>query len=259
MKKRGARWSGAAIASGLFCVFTASTGHAVCGDVSGDGKIQGADALRVLKASVGQTVNLVCDGCPELTVVRGTIGRQVSFIEGDGFTATFIPAGSGGVQVGQAVATNGSNIVFSTDPIPPVDTYLLINGTHSDIYRITEILDASHFKIAGGGYRGGVQASENVTMFRGTTLYPGYEIEFNTPFVGRPSVMLAVDGQSVQGFGQGFFQAGIAVDSSAGGVEAAGTGFHVMLTLSDVPRGNQEPHFPGAAGMNWSFVAIGTK
>lgn len=259
MSLNAARLTRIAATMALLCV-SAATSHAICGDVSGDGQVRAADALRVLRASVGQSVNLVCDECPELSVVRGTVGARAETIEGEGFTATYVPAGSGGVEVGAAVATNGSDVIFTTAAIPPLGTYLLIKGTYSEIYRISEIIDASHFRIDdGAGYRGGASASEGVTMFRGTTLYPGYTIIFATPFQGRPSVTLATEAPSVQGLGQGFFVDTITLDSSAGGVEASGTAFHVYLLQTDIPRGRMSPHIPGAANTRWNFIAVGTK
>lgn len=58
----------ASAVAGLALVGSGSIAAAqVCGDVSGDGKVQAADALRVLRAAVGQDVELICQGeCEEL-------------------------------------------------------------------------------------------------------------------------------------------------------------------------------------------------
>lgn len=249
-----------AMAAGIACLCAASVSHALCGDVSGDGKILTGDALRVLKASVGQNVSLICDECPALSVVRGTIWPKAETIEGEGYTATYIPAGTGGTSLGQAEAVNGSNIITKFTPgMPTPGTYVRIDGTYSELYLVTEVPDVSHFKIEGGGYRGGALASESVTIYRGTTLFPGYTITFTTPFQGRPSVTLTTESQTVQGVGEGLFLNSIELDYSAGGVDPSGDSFHAYISQADIPRGRTTPSIPGPANFKWNFIAIGAK
>jgi hypothetical protein len=45
----------------LGVLLLAGNAHAVCGDVTGEGDVSSADALAVLRASVGQSANLTCD------------------------------------------------------------------------------------------------------------------------------------------------------------------------------------------------------
>jgi hypothetical protein len=46
----------------IFTLLVARNAHAVCGDVTGDGKPTATDALAVLRVAVGQPSNLVCAG-----------------------------------------------------------------------------------------------------------------------------------------------------------------------------------------------------
>lgn len=45
----------------LAAAFTVTCAHAECGDVNGDGSVTTADALRTLRKSVGQQVQMTCD------------------------------------------------------------------------------------------------------------------------------------------------------------------------------------------------------
>jgi hypothetical protein len=45
----------------IFILSTSTQTLAVCGDVTGDSQVKTADALRVLRASVGQNVQMICD------------------------------------------------------------------------------------------------------------------------------------------------------------------------------------------------------
>lgn len=56
----------------LLLAATSTSALAVCGDVTGDTKVTSADALRVLRRSVGQNVTLTCE--PEPVEYVNTLG-----------------------------------------------------------------------------------------------------------------------------------------------------------------------------------------
>lgn len=57
----------AVLAAFLSCLVLVSTARAqVCGDVNGDDEVSISDAQAVLKVSVGQDVNLICEDCSAL-------------------------------------------------------------------------------------------------------------------------------------------------------------------------------------------------
>ncbi|HYC53810.1 MAG TPA: hypothetical protein VEL28_02615 [Candidatus Binatia bacterium] len=255
----------ASVSATAIVLFTSVTAAAVCGDVSGDGEIRSADALRVLRASVGQQVNLICDECDEaLSVVRGTIGQNGVVLAGEGFEVNYIPAGSGGSLTRNGLATDGSTTIsLSNGGVAGsgigVDTYVLVDGTSDEqFYRVVEILDSTHIRID-MPYRGTNQASEAVGLYVGAVLFPRYEIEFDDSFEGRPSVTLSVESPSVQGSGEGLQLNSISIDYSAGGVAPDGSGFAAFLSQNRYPLPAAGPSIPGPAPYNWSFIAIGAR
>lgn len=63
---------GIAAAFLLSVSLSAATAHAVCGDVDGSGTVTVTDALRVLKKSVGQAVQMDCPICGSTTTSTST-------------------------------------------------------------------------------------------------------------------------------------------------------------------------------------------
>src|SRR5690348_7136963 len=55
----------AALVSIVFCTGTAGA-QPVCGDVNDNGSVTSSDSLAVLRAAVGQPVDLICDACGSL-------------------------------------------------------------------------------------------------------------------------------------------------------------------------------------------------
>ncbi len=107
------------IRAGLFFafLFIAHDADAVCGDVTGDGQPTATDALAVLRAATGQTVNLICEdgsGPPELRFFNDfgcQSGSSNSTATFNGFT---FQAGSGALSDYQTVDRETSDTMEIT-------------------------------------------------------------------------------------------------------------------------------------------------
>ena len=83
---------------------TAQRSPAMCGDVTGDGKISSSDALSVLREAVGDHHAMMCDMCGPNDTTTTTIGGGATTTTLAGGTTTTVP-GSGLYTL--RVATNG--------------------------------------------------------------------------------------------------------------------------------------------------------
>lgn len=73
------------LAAGLAClVLASSAGAQVCGDVNGNDQVTAADAQLVLRAAVGQDVNLICEDCSALEARVAVLENLLAGLSIDG-------------------------------------------------------------------------------------------------------------------------------------------------------------------------------
>lgn len=139
-RAKSARPLAAALATVALALAAPSARAQVCGDVSGDDQITASDAQRVLKAAVGQDVELVCnDQCAALEARVAALEALLASVtvQGDNFVLTGVNlqvvSGSGETD-GQ---TNGTgNIIVGYNEADGGDDRngshnLVIGGKHS--------------------------------------------------------------------------------------------------------------------------------